>query len=201
MCIIPVRTAHLFAWRNPSGVDPGCWCSADECESGGFKWYLHSDAWHCFNTLISSQKKMVLYGSVVCYCWKLKHLDGFMYRTLKSNEQQHINLHEISFWLSSKSLLLPPQRLRPNQVCYLLSCFRLSSWVNDYTSSTQWWWLWFHSSLGYQSHVRVCKQMCHFTPPSLSLLSGGAWWSPSASMLGRTLKWHGWCSCSLSPAG
>lgn len=77
----------------------------------------------------------------------------------------------------------------------------MSSWVNDYISSTQWWWLWFHSSLGYQFHVRVCKRVCYFTPPSLSLLSGGAWWSPSASMLGRTLKWHGWCFCSLSPAG
>lgn len=83
----------------------------------------------------------------------------------------------------------------------LRSCLRLSFWVNDYTSSTQWWWLWFHSSLGYQSHVRVCKRVCHSTPTSLSLLSGGVWWSPSASMLGRTLKWHGWCSCSLSPAG
>lgn len=68
MCIILVHKAHLFVWRNPSGVDPGCWCSADECESGGFKWCLHSDAWHCFNIVISNQKEMVLYGSVVCYC-------------------------------------------------------------------------------------------------------------------------------------
>lgn len=56
----------------------------------------------------------------------------------------------------------------------------MPSWVIDYTSSTQWWWLWFHRSLGYQAHVRVCKSVCHSPPPSPSLLSGWAWWSPSA---------------------
>lgn len=194
-----MREAHLFAWRNPSGVDPWCWCSADECESGGFKCCFHSDAWQYFNVVISSYEKMVLYESVVGCCGKLKHLDGILYKTYKTNQTPtHTFTWDLLLTLlqkssSSRTIKAKLSVLLRSRIhlCHPESLItHLQHNDDDYGSTTPW---------DTRPMCGCARECANFTPPSLSLLS--AWWSPFASMLGRTMKWHGWCSCSLSPAG